>query len=290
VSPDGATTPVATTGGRPLGMELDAAGNLIVCDAVKGLLSVGRDGRVERLTGDAAGTPIGFADGLDIASDGRVYFSDASTRFGVSRALFDLLEARPHGRLLRYDPATRHTEVLKDGLYFANGVVLSPHEDYVLVNETYRYRITRYWLAGPKAGTTDVFADNLPGFPDGLSASSSGQGAFWVALVSVRNAIADRHLHPRPWAKRLLSKLPAWLWPKPQRYGLVVELDEQGRIVRSLHDPEGTRIPQVTSVREHGGALYLGSVDYPWLGRYRLPAATARTADPAAAPAEGTAR
>lgn len=91
----------ADTGGRPLGMDFDAAGNLILADAYKGLLRIDPQGRIEVLTTEADGLPFAFTDDLDIASDGIIYFSDASSRFQQPDYLLDLLEARPHGRLLR---------------------------------------------------------------------------------------------------------------------------------------------------------------------------------------------
>jgi len=260
----------AVTGGRPLGLAFDAGGGLLVADAVRGLLAVDAAGRVVALSREAGGVPFGFADDLDVAADGRVYFSDASSRFGHREYLYDLLEARPHGRLLVYDPAAGTTEVLRDGLYFANGVALSQGQDFVVVNETYRYRLQRCWLAGPKRGRCEIFADNLPGFPDGVA--SDRQGTFWVALFTVRNPIVDR-LHPHPWAKRLLAALPRALWPRPAPYGLVLALDEEGRIVRSLHDPSG-RVRGITSVEPHGGKLYFGNLDGDWLGIWQEAPAT----------------
>ncbi len=256
----------ATTGGRPLGLHFDGGGRLIVADAAKGLLAIDPAGQIETLTTQADDLPFAFTDDLDIASDGKIYFSDASWRFGYGQHLEDLLEAKPRGRLLRYDPVTGSTEVLLKDLYFANGVALSSSEDFVVVNETYRYRITRYWLAGPLAGTSDIFADNLPGFPDGVS--SNRQGTFWVALYTVRNPALER-LHPHPWLKRQLSKMPRWVWPKPQSYGLVLALDENGAVRRSLHDPTGERVPQTTSAEEVNGELYLGNLDRNWIGRLR---------------------
>lgn len=258
---------LANTGGRPLGVELDPAGALVIADAVLGVLRLAPDGELEHLTNGAEGVPFGFADDLDVASDGRVYFSDASSRFGVHEYLEDCLEARPHGRLLRYDPEAGTTEVLLDKLYFANGIALSQNEDFVLVNETYRYRVTRYWLAGPKAGTSDVFLDNLPGFPDNVS--SNRRGTFWVACFTVRNALLDR-LHPLAFVKRQMAKLPKSMWPKPQPYGLVLGVDESGRIVETLQDPAGKRVPQVTSATEHGGSLYLGNLNRDWIARAAL--------------------
>lgn len=258
----------ADTGGRPLGLAFDPAGNLLVADAVRGLLSVAPDGRVTTLATEADGVPFRFTDDLDVAADGTVYFSDASSRFGHLQYKHDLLEARPHGRLLAYDPATGRTRVLLGDLYFANGVALSSDEDFVLVNETYRYRITRYWLKGPRAGTSEVFIENLPGFPDGVSGNR--RGTFWLALFTVRNPAADR-LHPHPWLKAQLAKLPEALWPEARPYGLVLALDETGRVTASLHDPEGERVREITSAEEAGGFLYLGTLHGQWLGRYRLP-------------------
>ncbi|MEM8933362.1 MAG: SMP-30/gluconolactonase/LRE family protein [Acidobacteriota bacterium] len=257
----------AETGGRPLGLHFDAAGNLVVADAAKGLLRVDPDGAVEVLTTESDGLPFRFTDDLDIASDGRIYFSDASSRFDHHHYLFDLLEARPHGRLLRYDPASGITETLLDGLYFANGIALSQNEDFVLVVETYRYRIQRYWLTGPRAGTAEVFVENLPGFPDGVSANR--RGTFWVACFTVRNTRVDA-LHPRPDTKAILAKLPKIAWPKPANYGLVIGLDETGRVVRTLQDPGGDIVPQVTSAEEVDGVLYLGNLDKDFIGRVAL--------------------
>lgn len=258
----------ADTGGRPLGLHFDASGHLIVADAAAGLLQIDTRGQITTLVTVADGLPFRFTDDLDIASDGRIYFSDASWKHDHHHYLYDLLEARPHGRLLRYDPATGGTEVLLDDLYFANGIALSQDEDFVLVNETYRYRITRYWLQGPKAGQHDVFIDNLPGFPDGIS--SNRRGTFWLALYTVRNAQADR-LHPKPFVKRQLAKLPRLFWPKPAAHGLVLALDEAGNIRRSLQDPGGQTIPQVTSAEEAAdGYLYLGNLKGRGIARLAL--------------------
>lgn len=263
--PDGSMSTFADTHGRPLGMEFDAYGNLIVADGLKGLLSISPKGTIGVLARTANGVPFGFTDDVDVARDGRIYFSDASSRFkGEDGVMFDLLEARPHGRLLRYDPVKNQVEVLLDGLYFANGVAVAPDDSFVLVNETFRYRITRYWLTGDKAGQSDIFADNLPGFPDGVA--SDGLGHFWVALVAPRNADADR-MHPYPWVKNLVAKLPAALRPRPQSYGLVLALDSNGKIITSLHDPDGTHLNEITSVEPNAGMLYFGSLRNDRIGR-----------------------
>lgn len=68
-----------------------------------------------------------------------------------------------------------------------------------------------------------------------------------------------------------MSKLPKALWPKPKPYGLVLALDEQGKIIQSLHEPTGKYLKEITSAREYGGYLYLGSLHNDQIGKYKLP-------------------
>lgn len=257
----------ASTGGRPLGLMFDAGGRLIVCDAVKGLLAVDTAGAITVLSAEADGTPYAFTDALDIAADGTVYFSDASSRWGVHDYMLDYLEGRPLGRLLRYRPETGKAEVLAKDLYFANGVALSAAGDFVLINETWAYRVRRLWLTGPKAGTLEPFVENLPGFPDGISRSP--RGTFWVALFTVRDPLGD-WLAPHPTLKWIVANLPKFLMPGPKAYGFTVEVDASGKILRSLQDPSGDHIRHVSSVHENRGALFLGTLDGPHIGHLPL--------------------
>ena len=267
VWPDGRVEKWLETGGRPLGMVFDHQGNLIVADAWKGLLSISPDSTITLLTLEAEGQPFGFTDDVDIAPDGRIYFTDASSRFHQPDYMLDLLEFRPHGRLLRYDPASGETEVLLRDLYFANGVAVSPGGDYLLVNETWKYRITRYWISGPRAGTSEVFADNLPGLPDNLAVD--GQGRYWVAFPAPRDPQIDT-LHTRPWLKDQLVKLPESFRPKPKEYGLVVAFNDRGQMLVSLQDTDGSHLQEITSVNPHDGVLYFGSLHNDRIGRMSL--------------------
>jgi sugar lactone lactonase YvrE len=267
LGPNGVIEAFATTGGRPLGMKFDQKGNLIVADGYKGLLSVDPQGSVNVLATSADGVPFKCTDALDVAKNGTIYFTDASDKFPLKDYLLDMLEARPHGRLMRYDPATGKVTLLIGGLKFANGVALSKNEDFVLVNETYTYSIHRYWLAGPKAGTSDIFIENLPGFPDNIS--SNGKGKFWLALFTVRNDMLDT-LHQYPKIKSFMAELPASLWSKSERHGFVVALDEQGKITETLQDPTGKHLYDVTSAQEYAGYLYLGSLHADRIGKYKV--------------------
>lgn len=265
--PDGVIEKFTETGGRPLGMKFDQKGNLIVADSIKGLLSVDAEGMIMILATSADGVPFKCTDALDIAKNGTIYFTDASDKFSLKDYLFDMLEARPHGRFMRYDPATGTVTVLMRDLKFANGVALSRNEDFVLVNETYTYSIHRYWISGPKAGKSEIFIENLPGFPDNIS--SNGKGKFWLALFTVRNGMLDM-LHQYPMIKSLLSKLPVSWWSKSKRYGFVVALDERGNITETFQDPTGEHLYDVTSAQEYAGYLYLGSLHADRIGKLKV--------------------
>ncbi|MFD1903287.1 SMP-30/gluconolactonase/LRE family protein [Paenibacillus rhizoplanae] len=179
----------AETQGTPNGLKFDADGNLIVADIQKGLLSIDKDGKIEVLATEVDGGPIYLANELDIAQDGSIYFSDTSN---YGKVMFkEIAENKPHGRLLKYDPQTKQTTVLLKDLYFANGVALSADEDFVLVAESYHYQLTRYWLKGPKQGTSDLFAENLAGFPDNITRDA--QGHFWVGVFTTRLAFCRLH-------------------------------------------------------------------------------------------------
>jgi len=249
----------ANTNGRPLGMEFDAVGNLIVADAEKGLLSVAPDGTITVLADRADDQPILFADDLDIASDGIIYFSDASIYPITDKLVTELMDGRPHGRLLAYDPKSKTTRVLLNDLYFANGVTLSPDESFVLVNETIAYRVTRYWLSGENQGQSDFFIENLPGVPDNIT--HNGKETYWLALVSQRIP-AIEFLQAHPFIRKILMRLPsAWKpTPTPTRYGFVLGLSQEGKVIHNLQDPSGEFASVVTSAEEHDGMLYLGTI------------------------------
>ena len=67
-----ALLPWVNTGGRPLGIEFDAMGNLIVADAYLGLLSVSPKGEIATISDTAQNIPILYADDLDISDDGKI--------------------------------------------------------------------------------------------------------------------------------------------------------------------------------------------------------------------------
>jgi sugar lactone lactonase YvrE len=260
----------ANTGGRVLGFAFDSAGRLIAADAAKGLLAITPDRQVKVLTDHvASGDPIRYADGVIVARDGIIYFTDASARFSpvqwggtFEASVLDILEQSATGRVLAYDPASGRTRVVAHGLSFANGIALSADGRSVFVNETGRYRI---WKIDVHADKVDVrtrtaeariLLDNLPGYPDNLMRGRDGR--IWVGLAKPRNPTIDK-LAQSPLIRKMILRLPRALWPVPKAYGHVFAFNENGVVVADLQDPSGA-YPETTGVMETADRLYIQSL------------------------------
>ncbi len=257
----------ADTGGRPLGLDFDNGGNLIVADAAKGLLSVDPAGSITVLCTDVGYHPLGFTDDVDVDSQNVAWFSDASYKWTHEEVMNEALESAPNGRLLKYDINTGDCSVVLDDLFFANGVAVSHDETYVLVNETMRYRTKRVYVRGPRAGVVEVFVNNLPGFPDGIS--TGADGIFWLAIYAPRNPLLDT-AGQKPWLRKVIHRIPAALQPKPRRHPFVLGFDGSGKVVHNLQDADGIAFSKSTSAEQVGEWLYLGSLTEPNWGRIRI--------------------
>jgi ribose transport system permease protein len=267
----------AKIGGMPLGLQWDNDGNLVICVGGMGLYSVDPQGRVTKLTDETNRTwyrlkddsRLRLADDLDIASDGKIYFSEASVRFEAHDWIEDGLEGRRNGRLICYDPATKTTRTVLKRLVFPNGIAVSHDGNSVLIGQTWLCRILRYWISGPKKSKTEVFVDNLPGYVDNINRASDGN--YWVALVGIRSPAFDlAYAHPR-FRRRMMKRVPRdeWLYPSMNN-GCIIKVAENGRVLESYWDPTGNSHATVTSMREHDGYLYIGGLNNNRVGRIEL--------------------
>ena len=284
---DGSSQEVfANTGGRVLGFDFDAAGNLIAADAIKGLLSISPDKKTSVLAnsvnvsanGQTVADPIRYADAVVVAQSGKMYFSDASTRFAPAdwggtfeASILDILEQSSTGRILEFDPVSKSTRLVAKGLSFANGVALSQDEQHLFVNETGKYRV---WKISIQANELDIstmntpnplaikLLDNLPGYPDNLMRGLNGK--IWLGFAKPRNPTIDG-LANKPFLRQLTLRLPRALWPIPKAYGHVIAFTEEGKIIADMQDPSG-QYPETTAVTETADRLYIQSLHAKGLG------------------------
>lgn len=259
---------VAETGGRPLGLELFDNGDLLVCDALAGLLVVHvGDGSVETLLSDIDGVRMKFCNNAAIAGDGTIWFSDSSLHYGVDQWKDDFVQNTRTGRLIRRDVDGTVTVVV-DGLAFANGVALSADEQFVAVAETGARTVVRRWVAGPRAGERDFLVRDLPGYPDNIARGSDG--LIWVSIASPKDPLVER-LQTAPMAiRKAVTRIPEKLQPRPKETIRVQAFDDSGALVHDI-DLTESGFHMVTGVREHDGQVWMGSLHEPAIAVYALP-------------------
>lgn len=268
----------AHIGGQPLGMSIDRDQNLLVCVGGMGLYKVSRDRTVSKVTDETNRSPLSIiddsrlrlADDLDVAPDGRIFFSEATIRYEMHSWPVDALESRGNGRIICYDPRNGQTRTVLRGLIFPNGICLSYDKQSILFAESWACRISRYYFDGPKAGKVERVLENLPGYPDNINRASDG--TYWLALLGMRSPALDVALRMPGFRRRMARRIAPdeWLYPNLNT-GCVVRFNDKGEVLESLWDLGGTNHPMITSMREHRGWLYLGGIANNRIGRYRLP-------------------
>lgn len=188
--------------------------------------------------------------------------------------------------------------MLADGLHFANGVVLSPNEEFLVVAETTTARLLKHHLKGAKAGITEIFVEGLPGGPDNVVADDFG---IWVALplaIDEQNPLISHLLSTIPQARQFIINLLA---ATESRDGLlkdefpesvkkvitgyvgsfeqmgfaipprasVIRIDWNGVIREALYATDGS-VGSFSHATVYDGYLYLGSPFNDFIARYRL--------------------
>ena len=135
----------AHIGGQPLGMAFDRKDNLYVCIGGMGLYRITPERKVEKVTDETNrslysvndDSRLRLADDLDIADDGRIFFSEATVRYEMHEWPVDGLEARGNGRIICYDPNTNTTRTVLRGLKFPNGICIASDGQSILFAETF---------------------------------------------------------------------------------------------------------------------------------------------------------
>lgn len=267
---------VCQTGGRVGGIEVIAAADgsaahLIACDYYRGLLRIDLPGgEVEVLVSEVGGVRLQSTNNASIGPDGRIWFSASSQRWDLHDFRSDVLEGRATGRLLVHDPRDGSTEVVLEGLAFANGVAITADGSAVLCANSGTYDIDRVWIDGPRAGTHDVFVEGLPCALDNLSIAPDGK--VWAACPVPRNKLLDLLSPKAPILRTIAAALPEWMVPAGPEVAWLLAFDpDTAEVVANLQCWKAG-YGFVTGVREHrdpegNGTLWFSSLTGPGLAR-----------------------
>jgi streptogramin lyase len=117
------------------------------------------------------------------------------------------------------------------------------------------------FVAGPRAGESEVYVDGVPGFPDNIARGSDG--LVWITLASPPDPLVERLQRAPLWLRSQVTRLPPKVQPAPRRTLRVQAYDDDGHLVHdvSLAAPVDTgRFHMATGVREHEGRIWLGSL------------------------------
>jgi hypothetical protein len=213
----------------------------------------------------SASRPIAVCDNLEVSADGRrIYFSEPFEyeNASVDDAIDEALALAGNGRLYRFDLDSGATRLIAEGFHFINGVLYDPHpaaarEESVIVTQTSLFRVTRFFLNGPKAGNAETVIDGLPGTPDGMDRDAAGR--IWLAMFVERTPVLT-WAHEHAWVKPLLMRLPTrLLLSRKQRTGVVV-LSPDGK--RPLYSAfyEGEKLFSIASAVPSATGIYLANV------------------------------
>lgn len=199
-------------------------------------------------------------------------------------------------------------------LSFPNGVELTANQSALLVSDLNNRRILMHHLEGPLSGQTNHLLW-VPGYPDNIKRgrdTQDGRPTYWLACGCAvsdwdRFEVAEFFNHYLIY-KRITLKLVhyvgasvEWLghqlrwssmedaglelkamWLKKDPYcthGLVMQFDETGRALRTLHAPHfSSKLKIVSEAHEvperrlqSVSHLFIGSVYYSYLGHLELP-------------------
>jgi hypothetical protein len=198
-----------------------------------------------------------------------IYFSNTSSKVVFSRKNVRkiILEVKPDGGLYSYNPEKKEVKTLIDSSFFGNGVTVSQNDEFVLMVDLTKYRIVKYWLKGEKKGETEIFMENLSGLSNGISRRADG--SFWLGFTTRRDDLLDK-IQSRTGIKKFIYSIPLWLQPKQESFGMIMHINENGKILKTYYDTTGKIVSEASSIEEHNGYLYLGGDLTNHIGRYKL--------------------
>lgn len=235
-----------------------------------------------------------------------LYITDVSSKFSVEQSWY-IMSGSEVGRILKYDINNDKLEMVSDNIYFPNGIELTDDRQAVLFNELTAQKVYKLFIKGKNVGQKQLFTVGLPGEPDNIRRSALKEETYWVAVAMARNLTSQNTqdwLNTRPVLRKLLlrsmnligkglqslGKLTGYyplqeigtglttgadfIMTYKDQYGMVIEIDKNGKIINSLHSPDGkfSLLSEAKEIRlnEHETVVYLGSFVNDFLGKIYL--------------------
>ncbi len=170
ILPDGTFRGVGKAGGAPNGINMDAAGNIIIANfgVYEGeagplqRLNI-KTGDIEVLASEVNGVTLTACNYPIVARDGTIYCTHSTGAEQWPQAL----DGRTDGFVFRVTPDGR-AEHLADGLKFANGCCLDEAEEFLYVNQTSGGNVVRYPILGDgRLGPREEYGPMLGIIPSG---------------------------------------------------------------------------------------------------------------------------
>jgi sugar lactone lactonase YvrE len=256
---------VANTGGQPLGLEVIGE-TLLICDSVRGLLSMDMDtGEIDVILDHVDDAPLTFCSNVIVTrhSGGptprpvELHVTQSTTRFTLDDYKADIIEHAGSGRLIRVDlsdeSAPPRAHVVLTGLQFANGLVR--HQGRLVIAETGDCVLRSYGLT---TGASDVVRAGLPGYPDNCSLSPDGEH-LWLAMAGERSRPLEV-LAGHPRIRRFLWRIPDRLLPEPVAPLWVLKIHLPSGQVVADHRIDLPGFGQSTGVVERDGRVWVGGI------------------------------
>jgi sugar lactone lactonase YvrE len=220
--------------------------------------------------------PLAFCNDLEISEDGRrIYFSEPFAYEGAAMggsAIAEAVALARNGRLWRHDLDTGTTRLVAEGFNFIDGVLYDLHpgharERSVLVSQTPHFRLTRFYLAGDKAGRAETVLDGITGMPDGMDRDRDGR--IWIGLLKERSKLLT-WVHANAWIKPLMLRLPLDRAPQTRRTGVLALSPDAGTPLYSA-SYDGPLLSNIASAVPGPDGVYLTPFDPDHKGIVRLP-------------------
>ena len=173
------------------GLTFDPLGNLIICEHQgRAISSVGKNKEIKTLADSFDGMKLNSPNDVIAAKDGSILFSDPI--YGLRSKMGGPAEQElPFQGVFRLPPNSSRLELITDSFERPNGLVFSPDEKLLFVNDTVRqhiriFEVKENWSISGGQVWVELWDDAYGGRPDGMKMDvhgnmfCTGPGGIWV--------------------------------------------------------------------------------------------------------------